>query len=352
MTRSNITRWLSLLALMALIFFGLGEVLTRGLNLVDRANGFPRSLFMPGSEPGLSYQMRPGVSGKVRGVAVRTNQLGFRGPEIDPDPAPGTRRVILLGDSVTFGYRMPEEEIFPSLMAARLAPDHEVLNFGVEGYNTTAELEVLRNTGLSLAPQTVVLVVNLNDYDYTPAVGPRGVLTLDREENVAAWSPRNFSEFYLLLQWLLRTGGSVWFGEPAPPAPTEMETLDFKPLDLYVSALRKEYWRNPTDERMEVMFEAMRELASTTAAHGIRLVVVILPDGDQIGTAEPDLIPQTRLAAFCEQEGLDCLDLQPIFAAASTPNLFMDIMHPNAAGHRLISDAIVEHLTTAAGAAP
>ena len=61
MTGSNIARWLSLFALMALIFFGLGEILTRALNLVDRANGFPRSLFTAADDPGLSYQMRPGL---------------------------------------------------------------------------------------------------------------------------------------------------------------------------------------------------------------------------------------------------------------------------------------------------
>ena len=367
MTRANIARWFSLFALMALIFFGLGEILTRALNLVDRANGFPRSLFMPAADPELSYQMRPGVRGRVRGVEVRTNQLGFRGPEITAEPSPGTHRVVILGDSVTFGFRMPEEEIFPSLMARQLAqtragnpseadqasgrpepkpkPNWEILNFGVEGYNTQAELQVLRTTGLRVDPQTVVLVVNLNDYDATPGVGPRGVLMLNRGETVSPWSPMHVSEFYLLLQWLWRTGGSVWFGAPAPSPPTDTEPPEFKPLDIYVSALRKEYWRHPTDGRMNEMLISLRELARITDAHGIRLLVVILPDGDQIGPAEPDLGPQKRLAAFCQQENLECLDLHPIFAASPVPNLFMDIMHPNAAGHQLISAAIVERLT-------
>lgn len=367
MTRANIARWFSLFALMALIFFGLGEILTRALNLVDRANGFPRSLFMPAADPELSYQMRPGVRGRVRGVEVRTNQLGFRGPEITAEPSPGTHRVVILGDSVTFGFRMPEEEIFPSLMARQLAqtragnpseanqasgrpepkpkPNWEILNFGVEGYNTQAELQVLRTTGLRVDPQTVVLVVNLNDYDATPGVGPRGVLMLNRGETVSPWSPMHVSEFYLLLQWLWRTGGSVWFGAPAPAPPTDTEPPEFKPLDIYVSALRKEYWRHPTDGRMNEMLISLRELARITDAHGIRLLVVILPDGDQIGPAEPDLGPQKRLAAFCQQENLECLDLHPIFAASPVPNLFMDIMHPNAAGHQLISAAIVERLT-------
>lgn len=345
MTRSNITRWFSLLALMALLFFGLGEAMSRALNLVDRANGFPRKLFVAAPETRLSYRMRAGMAGIVRGVPVRTNQLGFRGPEIDPDPAPETHRILVLGDSVTFGFRMTEEEIFPTLLAQRLREDPdgpwEVLNFGVEGYNTVAELEVLRTAGLALRPETVVLVVNLNDYDETPAVGPRGVLTLNRDEQISAWSPAHFSEFYLLLQWLVRTRGQVWFGEtPPPPSIESSQGPEFEPLDLYVSALRKQYWRNPTDARMATMRAALREMKRETDAQGISLLVVILPDGDQIGQADPNLIPQIRLAALCTEEGLDCLDLHAVFAAAKAPNLFMDIMHPNGAGHALIADAI------------
>ncbi|HAC78885.1 MAG TPA: hypothetical protein DCG06_01220 [Deltaproteobacteria bacterium] len=346
--RSNITRWLSLLALMALLFFGLGEVLSRALNLVDRANGFPRKLFVAAPETGLSYRMRPGVDGTVRGVPVRTNQLGFRGPEVEPVPGPAVRRVVILGDSVTFGFRMPETEIFPTLIAEQLAETTdapwEILNFGVEGYNTVAELEVLRSTALDLRPETVVLVLNLNDYDETPSVGPRGVLTLNREETISAWSPAHVSEFYLLLQWLIRTGGSVWFGEPAPPPSSAAVSTEFEPLDLYVSALRKEYWRNPTDSRMATMHAALREIKRETEERNIGLLIVILPDGDQIGAAKADMIPQIRLEKICAEEELDCLDLHPVFAQSQTPNLFMDIMHPNAAGHALVAEAIASRL--------
>jgi lysophospholipase L1-like esterase len=49
--------------------------------------------------------------------------------------------------------------------------------------------------------------------------------------------------------------------------------------------------------------------------------------------------------AICAQAGLDCLDLYPVFAdAAGEGELFFDIMHPNAAGDRLIARALADHL--------
>jgi lysophospholipase L1-like esterase len=80
-------------------------------------------------------------------------------------------------------------------------------------------------------------------------------------------------------------------------------------------------------------------------ARGLRLVIAIIPDGDQIGVADPDLTPQQKLMAICAREQLDCLDLHPEFAAhAGDGPLFLDIMHPNAAGQRLIAAALARRL--------
>src|SRR5439155_867591 len=94
----------------------------------------------------------------------------------------------------------------------------------------------------------------------------------------------------------------------------------------------------------------LRGLGETARVHRLRLVIAILPDGDQIGVADPDLLPQRKLLGICADAALDCLDLHPVFAAAAQDGeLFFDIMHPNAAGHRLIARALAEHLLAAAG---
>jgi lysophospholipase L1-like esterase len=95
---------------------------------------------------------------------------------------------------------------------------------------------------------------------------------------------------------------------------------------------------------MAGMEAALRSMHAETRKRGIRLLVVVLPDGDQIGVAEPDLAPQLRLRAICTEEELECLDLRDAFEAEADQPLFLDIMHPNAGGHRLIADAIARQL--------
>lgn len=343
-------RGLLLVAVALTVFWTLGEIVARSFDLVDRLNGFPRRLFVATDDPDLAYRLRPNVDTQARGVHVVTNDLGLRGPPVAKTPPAGTRRVLVLGDSVAFGFRLEQPDTFPVLLEHELETREggawEVLNAGVEGYNTRYELAFLRSSLIDLAPETIVLVFNLNDYDYGPVMGPLGVLTLDQSQRMRSSSLAVQSEFLLLLRWLIATQGRVWVGDEPPVAtPGPGDTSRFAPFDRYVSALRKQYYQEPSDERWPQMVDALRGIAELCRARGIRLVVAIVPDGDQIGVDEPDLTPQRKLAEVCRELALDCVDLQPTFAADSKgANLFIDIMHPNAEGQRLMARAVAAHL--------
>jgi lysophospholipase L1-like esterase len=336
------------------VFVTLGEILARSFDLVDRLNAFPRGLFIATDDEALPYVLRPDMDVVARGVRVATNEHGMRGPSFAEKPAPGVRRVLVLGDSVAFGFRLELDDTFPRLLESELAERtgerFEVLNAGVEGYNSENELALLERKGLDLAPETVVVAFNLNDFDYGPVMGPMGVLTLERDKRVSSWSLANLSEFYLLLKWLSALAWQRAFGPEPPPPPPGDESSPFDPFDRYVSILRKRYYAKPEDDRWPKMVESLRGMRDATRARGVRLLVAILPDGDQIGVPEPDLTPQRKLHEICESQGLECVDLRPAFegAQASGP-LFMDIMHPNAEGHRLIADALADALVGAPG---
>ena len=330
---------LALAGLALLVFFGLGEILARSFHLVDRLNGFPRRLYVASDDEHLPYRLRPNLDTIARDVHVVINSRGMRGPEIAAAAAPGTHRVLLLGDSVAFGFRLELDDTAAVLLESDLEKKsgqaYEVVNAGVEGYNTENELALLREAGLALHPEAIVVLFNLNDYDYGPVMGPLGVLTTSREQRVSTWSIANLSEFYLLLRWLAVTATSRFRGSPAPPAgpdgaPAQPASAPaasggeaggakvggFDAFDRYVSALRKQYYRAPSDDRWTTLIDSLRGLRDTARTERIRLLIAILPDGDQIGVATPDLTPQQRLAEVCAQEQLDCLDLRPDFDAA------------------------------------
>ena len=102
------------------------------------------------------------------GYPVRINRLGFRGPDPDWRPAPGTLRVAAFGGSSTFCYHASgEENTWPARLEAELeaalAMPIEVVNLGLPGYDTaTSKLNYLF-VGRALHPHVVLLYHTWND---------------------------------------------------------------------------------------------------------------------------------------------------------------------------------------------
>ena len=97
------------------------------------------------------------------GETITVNARGYRGALHSDTPAPGATRVVMLGDSITFGTGVGDRETFSHLLDA--SPRLEVLNLGVDGYGTDQELIRLEREGLAYHPHVVILNFCVrNDY--------------------------------------------------------------------------------------------------------------------------------------------------------------------------------------------
>ena len=98
--------------------------------------------------------------------SVRINSLGLRGGEISH--LPGQRRVLVFGDSFGFGVGVDEEHLvstqLQALLDASSAERFEVVNMSVSGYSTDQELILMRELGLGLRPEAVILLLCDNDF--------------------------------------------------------------------------------------------------------------------------------------------------------------------------------------------
>lgn len=134
------------------------ELRDGGLWVYDATKGW---FHQPGAR-GRAY-----LGGPDRGQ-VRVNSLGLRGAEIARAKPPGTRRVLVLGDSYVFGVGVDEEHLFTTRLAERLSRGGapvEAVNAGVSGYSNDQQLILLEELGPQLAPDLVVLVMCDNDFE-------------------------------------------------------------------------------------------------------------------------------------------------------------------------------------------
>lgn len=112
-----------------------------------------------------------------------TNELGLRDAPIFDDGVP---RILCIGDSTTFGWRVADDETYPAVLQRLLdarygSRRYRVINAGVPGYTSYQGVRYLRERGLALRPAIVLFGYGFNDS------APRGDV-----EKAIAWNDRLF----------------------------------------------------------------------------------------------------------------------------------------------------------------
>ncbi|MCA8941078.1 MAG: hypothetical protein KDB80_00845, partial [Planctomycetes bacterium] len=212
--------------------------------------------------------MRRNFDGHALGAYLKTNSLGFRGPEWAPRKPDGSLRVALVGDSHAFGFGVEFDEGVGQRLAAELTARTdrpcEVLNVSLPGFNTHQELAALRGYALPRAPDLVVVLICENDHDPQQWCDEEGWLHLPNSNapggSVRAATHRLVTEksllrhsrlaMYLKLMWRRATLGRE-MRERAEPAQNWMQPVSdaevvprlaetvFAPLVAMVEACRE-----------------------------------------------------------------------------------------------------------------
>jgi lysophospholipase L1-like esterase len=277
----------------------------------------------------------PGGVDATRTFPYRTNAQGLRDRD-RPAKAAGSTRVLVIGDSYTFGYAVAEDEAFPQvterLLQQRGHPAVEVLNAGIPDYNSRQERQLLDKLMPVYAPDAVVLAYVLNDAE------PSTALPTPPDEvyrHVNSW----------FLAELKELANRHLFKRRA--LETNKDAVSTAYLDGF--AERSPKWRDSK--------QAIREMRDRCAAAGIPFMVLILPDFTQEFDHRYGF--QTihdAVASWGHELDVPVFDLLKIFRGEDHSTLLVPWDgHPNAEAHRRIAeflaDRILDHPKLAAGVA-
>lgn len=115
----------------------------------------------------LGYQLVP----NLRDGNITINSHGLRDRERTWEKPGGTRRVLGIGDSFTFGYQVDLKDCFLKQLEAGLREDGgswDVINAGVTGYNMWQYLAYLKCCGHKYNPDLVIIGVFFDDFKGDP----------------------------------------------------------------------------------------------------------------------------------------------------------------------------------------
>jgi lysophospholipase L1-like esterase len=331
----NVLGRLALLVSGVIVALLLAEGVVRVARVAPEVGYVARWRWRLSPNPKIGYEPIPNATPddteRKPGYRGRANDLGFRDYDHPLRKPAGARRAIILGDSVTWGYRVANDDaVFPAVVERELTEAGvaaDVLNFGVAGYNTQQEVETLEDKGLGYDPDLVVLAYCLNDEKTADGglyaqlrAAERGASYLD----AARLSPILISSALARFVYFRVLGRST-----TPPGPD----------------------RSIFENRVRWYFGELRRMAD---AEGFEVLVVVFPNFGGLGRHRPYRFQAAhdRVRGYALENGFDYLDLLPTFEACQRVHpgkkIAFDSYHPTALGHHCAADAIagyiLEHL--------
>jgi len=167
----------SLLVAILLIELGCRFWFSRHLDYQVEMSRYAAALKSTSSVFEMGHEHRPSTQATLMGVPVTISSAGFRDREYEKQKPSGTYRILLLGDSLTFGWGVRAEARFSAILEARLAvalgengpyERSEVINTGIGNYNTSQQVGLFGDRGRSWQPDLVVLNHFINDAEPSP----------------------------------------------------------------------------------------------------------------------------------------------------------------------------------------
>ncbi len=95
-------------------------------------------------------------------LTLKTNNYGFRGEWIIQEKS-AKKRVFCSGDSTTWGFDIPFENIYAQLLNKELGDDVEVISSGVWGYSVAQCRQQIEHKLLEFKPDLITVASNYND---------------------------------------------------------------------------------------------------------------------------------------------------------------------------------------------
>ena len=323
------------------------------------------------AHPDIGYLPRPNgntvISGKDFHAVHAVDGKGFR----NIDPWPDRADIVVVGDSLTFGYGVTRDEAWPTILA-RAQEGIPLVNLALVGAGPQQYLRVYESFGVDLRPKLLVVGVFVrNDFwdaetfDLWLKSGYGGNFMMWRDQGRPDGFPLNWSDPEQLLRTVfnrhvypllrasrvynlaraLQTQGTPTFFHF-----TGGSRVRLVPQDLWDAAALAD----KKTKAFRLTLDAFQSIQSSAEKHGTHVLMVLQPSKEEVylplvQTGVPD--PSATLRDEFERRGIEYLDLVAAFrqrAAAGEQLFFENDGHPNPTGYALTARLVLAHLTSTA----
>ncbi|MDD5085561.1 MAG: GDSL-type esterase/lipase family protein, partial [Candidatus Omnitrophica bacterium] len=261
------------------------------------------------------YKLKSNIKdGRFAGKLVQTNSFGYRDSEIPVTKTGNTVRILVVGDSVTFGHGVDAEDTYSKCLERRLNEEiklyrFEVINTAVPGNSPFQEYYDLKR-GLIFKPDIVVVQFVSNDlvepYKAFRRYGGRGIDYHNIDD--ACWLHNFLMDKSALYVFLDTVAKKIRYGS-------------LTNADLKRKAVKEEVdlgWNAaadiPKDENVHKAWQEclkwMQKEVDLCRANGISCILLVTPVDFQLAD-KSRTYAQRILQDFALQNKIEFLDLLP-----------------------------------------
>lgn len=280
-------------------------------------------------DPSKGWATKP----NIRNMAVFDNKSlntdpdGFRVTRESPSGRKIKERILVLGDSFTFGEEVSDQETYPYYLQ-RMFPDLDIINAGVHGYGHDQMLILLREIGIKFKPDIVIL----------------GYVPWDAKRNVLSFRDFAKPSFVPDKDGLILTNTPV----PRPEDILRWEWARPRLIDIYaIFKHRIKVASGRYDREVELVTTALLSemIRTIEALHAVPLFVY-LPSPERFHDQAAITPAEAYLFNICQaHQNARCISTRPYFAAKIAKGvLFREEGHYDPAGNLTVAEAIGDHL--------
>lgn len=302
--------------------------------IVLRALGYGHvEIYEP--DPLLYWRLKPNQDcfTKIDRKPVHINSHGTRGREFQVPKPPDTLRILMLGDSRTFGWGLTEAESYAGLVEAALQKALagrrrvEVINGGVNAWSYSQMLLFFRERALAWQPD-IVVVGNANLWtQFSEKSSPEFI-----RQFMSRVRLKNFLRRFALYHFVVEVQLKEFY---------ERTRTKFIPVDPQADPLFKEQQQADPDALFR---EAIGKLCELAKAKGVTPVMMHLPVLDELetGRAGRDFAVKQQIT---KQQGVVLVELMSdMKGRGKAIYLDADPVHHNVAGNEIISQRLLQTL--------
>ncbi len=351
---SSVRAWL----LKFLLSFGTLCVLSGILEITFRVAGLGPLKRYSFSETRLwEYTPNQVTRTNINRKVVRINSMGLREGEIPLKRPEGVFRILVVGDSTSFGYSIDLEDTYIKVLERKLnaLPSdrrYQVINAAVNKYDATQERILLEEVGVRYQPNLVLAAFSLNDIrvDNRPPIPEEGPVSKEHLEKVrrriaqvnVIKKSALLSRIYLMYKSLNLVFEYKKEEGYASKGVWAILSDRYKPLtngnENDVSPIINENWARTMQE--------YRKMFAVCRANSADFVTTYIPYGFVLEwPSEGFSRPRNELLRLQEETGARYIDVLPgIRGAREDLWLKNDPIHMNEAGFQVVAEALMREL--------